>query len=72
MPSWRRRQRRIAAYDVPTAGYGLLHFGAQLEKAIGGRAVRIDLAVRNALNTSYKNFLSRYKRFALDQGRILW
>ena len=63
------RQRRIAAYDVPTAGYGLLHFGAQLEKPIGGRVVRIELAVRNALNTSYKNFLSRYKRFALDPGR---
>ena len=31
--------------------------------------MRIELAVRNALNTPYKNFLSRYKRFALDQGR---
>ena len=63
------RQRRIAAYDVATAGYGLLHFSGTLEKPIGGRAVRIELAVRNALNTSYRNFLSRYKRFALDPGR---
>ena len=54
---------------MPTAGYGLLHFGGQLERPIGGRALRLELAVRNALNTSYKNFLSRYKRFALDEGR---
>ena len=63
------RQTRVVAYDLGTAGYGLLHFGAQLEKPVGGRAFRLELAVRNALNTSYKNFLSRYKRFALDQGR---
>ncbi|HEX9394825.1 MAG TPA: TonB-dependent receptor [Gemmatimonadales bacterium] len=63
------RQNRIAAYDVPTAGYGLLHFSGTLEKPIGGRAVRVELAVHNALNTPYKNFLSRYKRFALDPGR---
>jgi hypothetical protein len=29
------------------------------------------VALRNALNTRYRNFLSRYKSFALDPGRNL-
>jgi hypothetical protein len=29
----------------------------------------VDIAVRNATNTSYRSFLSRYKEFALDPGR---
>ena len=33
--------------------------------------MRLDIALRNALNTRYRSFLSRYKTFALDPGRNL-
>jgi iron complex outermembrane receptor protein/hemoglobin/transferrin/lactoferrin receptor protein len=36
-----------------------------------GRTLRIDLALRNALDTQYRDFLNRYKEFALDPGRAL-
>ncbi len=31
--------------------------------------MRLDLRVRNATDVAYKDFLSRYKQFALDPGR---
>jgi hypothetical protein len=36
---------------------------------LGSRLVRLDLRVRNAGNVSYKDFMSRYKQFALNPGR---
>ena len=33
-----------------------------------GAPARYDILVRNALNTSYHDFLSRYKRFASAPG----
>ena len=73
------RQERLASdsipgspavtVDVPTAGYALLHLEAGLARRLGGRLVRLDLRVRNATNTRYRDYLSRYKEFALDAGR---
>jgi len=34
-----------------------------------GRIGRVDIAVKNVTNASYRSFLSRYKEFALDPGR---
>ena len=31
--------------------------------------MRVDLTVRNAADASYRDFLSRYKEFALNPGR---
>ena len=31
----------------------------------------MDVSLRNALNTSYRSFMSRYKEFALAPGRML-
>ncbi len=36
-----------------------------------GRAMRLDISLRNALNQRYRSFLSRYKEFAFDPGRNL-
>ena len=63
------RQTRLNPLDVPTAGYTLLHLSGGFERPLLGRAARVDLAIHNATNVSYRSFLSRYKEFALDPGR---
>ena len=65
------KQRQLNPLDVATGGYTLLHLNAGTTTTLRGRAVRIDVALRNALNTRYRSFLSRYKEFALDPGRNL-
>lgn len=62
-------QRRLSTFDLPTDGYQLLHVGAGIEKRVAARPMRLDVRVRNAGNASYKDFLSRYKEFALNPGR---
>jgi outer membrane receptor protein involved in Fe transport len=63
------RQTRLSPFDLPTAGYGLLDGHVVIEPHLGARAVRVQLQVRNALDTRYRDFLSRYKAFALNPGR---
>ncbi len=63
------RQTRLNPLDIPTAGYTLLNVDAGAEARFLGRAVRVDLTVRNAADASYRDFLSRYKEFALNPGR---
>src|SRR6266566_1344700 len=63
------RPKRLNPLDIPTAGYALLHFGGGADVRLFGRAMRLDVSLRNALNQRYKSFLSRYKEFALDPGR---
>ncbi len=62
-------QHRLSSFDLATDGYRLLHFGAGIEKRIASRPMRLDVRVRNAGNVSYRDFLSRYKEFALSPGR---
>jgi outer membrane receptor protein involved in Fe transport len=63
------RQNRPNPLDVVTGAYTLLNFDLGFEQRLFGRSTRIDLGVRNAANTAYRSFLSRYKEFALDPGR---
>ena len=63
------RQTRLSPFDLGTAGYGLLDIHGGLGGRLGARPVRIELQVRNALDTRYRDFLSRYKAFALNPGR---
>ena len=65
------RPDRPNPLDIPTAGYALLHLGGGADVRLFGRAMRLDISVRNALNQRYKSFLSRYKEFAFDPGRNL-
>jgi outer membrane receptor protein involved in Fe transport len=65
------RQDRPNSLDIQTAGYTLVHVSASREITLFGRAMRLDVGMRNAFNTSYRSFLSRYKEFALDPGRNL-
>ncbi len=63
------KQDRPNSQDVVTDAYTLINFDIRLQQRLFGRATRIDFGVRNAANTSYRDFLSRYKEFALDPGR---
>ena len=59
---------RLNPLDISTAGYTLVNAGVGRDVRLAGRAVRVDLSLRNLLNTRYKSFLSRYKEFAFDPG----
>jgi iron complex outermembrane receptor protein len=61
-------QTRLATNDFATDGYDLVNIDFELERNIRGRTFRIDLDVRNATNTAYRDFMSRYKQFALSPG----
>ncbi|MGE5750042.1 MAG: hypothetical protein ACM31F_08775, partial [Gemmatimonas sp.] len=63
------RQNRPSPSDVVTAGYTLLNIDVGIDYRLFGRATRVDLGVRNALDREYRSFLSRYKEFALEPGR---
>ncbi|HMA41178.1 MAG TPA: TonB-dependent receptor [Gemmatimonadales bacterium] len=63
------RQTRLSPFDQGTAGYGLLDLFGSFEPRLGPRAFRVEVQVKNVLNTSYRDFLSRYKAFALNPGR---
>ena len=62
------RQTRLSPVDYATAGYTLMNLTAGLQHPVHARMLRIDVMVRNALNTQYKDFLSRYKTFAYAPG----
>ncbi len=61
-------QTRLSPNDFPTNGYTLLNFDLSAQRSVHGRPLRLDLDVRNALNTSYKDYLSRFKEFASAPG----
>jgi len=60
---------RLNPLDLPTDGYALVNLSAGSTVTLAGRALRLDLEVRNLFDTAYKSFLSRYKEFALNPGR---
>lgn len=65
------KQTHATDDELAPDGYTLLDLGGGLERRLGARTFRVDLQVRNALDTAYRSFLSRYKEFALDPGRSI-
>jgi outer membrane receptor protein involved in Fe transport len=63
-----QRQTRLNPNDFATDGYTLLNLDLSSEHTVRARPVRLDLDIRNALNTSYKDYLSRFKEFASAPG----
>jgi iron complex outermembrane recepter protein len=59
----------FAESGYQSEGYSLMNLGAGFTIPTGRKGVQVDLSLRNILNTSYANFLSRYKTYALDPGR---
>ncbi len=57
-------------YTLPTAGYALLQAELGTSGAlVFGRALDVSLSVSNALDTRYRDYLSRYRLFVDDAGR---
>lgn len=63
-----QKQTRLNPNDYPTRAYTLVNLDLSFEHAVRSNPTRFDLLVRNALNTSYRDFLSRYKQFASGPG----
>lgn len=63
-----QKQTRLNPQDFGTDGYALLNLDFSAQQMVHARPVRFDLMVRNALNTSYRDYLSRFKTFALAPG----
>jgi iron complex outermembrane recepter protein len=61
-------QTRLNPNDFATNGYTLLNFDATATRSWRSRPIRLDLNVRNALNTTYRDYLSRFKTFANAPG----
>jgi iron complex outermembrane recepter protein len=64
-----QKQHRPNELDFVTGAYTLVNFDLGFHYRLLGRAARFDIGVRNAANTRYRSFLSRYKEFALEPGR---
>ncbi len=54
---------------TPTDAYQVFDLKAGLTVPLGGKALGIDIAVRNLLDTEYTDFLWSYKPFASNPGR---
>lgn len=55
-------------YIDPPAGYSLLDLNFGFETIIGRQALRWGFSVYNVFNTSYRDYLSRFRYFSLDPG----
>ncbi|HKJ03685.1 MAG TPA: TonB-dependent receptor, partial [Longimicrobiales bacterium] len=60
---------RLNPLDLAVDGYTLLNVTAGVRGTWRGREAGVDLRVRNAADVEYRDFLSRYKAFALNPGR---
>lgn len=72
--TWVRRQTRMPAgadYAKPPAPYALLTLNLGGTLAVAAQPVTFELAVQNLFNTSYRDYLSRYRYFIDDPGRSL-
>lgn len=61
-------QTRLNPNDFATKGYSLVNFDVSGTRSLRARPVRLDLAVRNALNETYRDYMSRFKTFANAPG----
>jgi len=65
------RQTRLDPRDVAPPGYSLLSAATGVTVLVPRGALTVDLSMRNATNVRYRDFMSRYKEFALSPGRSL-
>lgn len=67
------QQKRVRAEDdyvAPPAGYFLLHASLGISKKINNRqSLQIVVDVSNALNTTYRDYMNRFRYFTDDVGR---
>jgi hypothetical protein len=65
------RKTRLSPRESPAGaeGYTLYHLSAGVARRLFGCDARMDVRVRNLTDVRYRDFLSRYKEFALSAGR---
>ncbi len=63
---------RLDPFDVPTGASTVVRLGAGGAIVTGGSPLRFDLGVRNLFDTTYRDFLSRFKAWADAPGRSVW
>lgn len=63
------QQRRLDPDDFAPPGYTVVTLSTGGAFNLAGRRVLLDVQARNLLDTPYRSFLSRYKRYADDAGR---
>jgi iron complex outermembrane receptor protein len=62
-------QARLDPADTPVGAYTLAHAEAGVALALGEHPLTIDLGVRNLFDRAYRDFMSRFKAYALAPGR---
>ena len=68
------RQTRVPEnvdYAEPPDGYALINAGVATTFVMNQTPISVNLEVQNALNTSYRDYLSRFRYFIDDPGRSL-
>jgi iron complex outermembrane receptor protein len=68
---WNARQTRTFRADYAPAAWSVLSASAGQQWLTPRGLVSVDLAVKNALNARYRDFMSRYKEFADAGGRAV-
>jgi iron complex outermembrane receptor protein len=56
-------------YINPPDGYGLIDINFGFEQHIGKQTLRWSFSMYNVRNSSYRDYLSRYRYFVLEPGR---
>jgi iron complex outermembrane recepter protein len=62
-------QTRLDPFDTPTGSYALAHIEGGFKVPAGERELDVDLTVRNLLDRTYRDFMSRFKAYADAPGR---
>jgi iron complex outermembrane receptor protein len=66
------RQTRVpenSDYAVPPKGYTLLNFAMGMDIPLKENAISLGVSVNNLLNTSYRDYLNRFRYFTDEMGR---
>ncbi|MCC7431501.1 TonB-dependent receptor, partial [bacterium] len=67
-----RKQTRFPKnvdYTEPPKGYTLFDFGGGTELNFASQKIEVSFSVKNIFDTSYRDYLSRYRYFIDDAGR---
>jgi len=65
-------QTRVPAnsdYTNPPAGYTLLNVQTGIKIPIANQKIAVDFEINNLLNTTYRDYLNRFRYFADEMGR---
>jgi iron complex outermembrane receptor protein len=67
---YRFSQNRIAVYETPTPGYNLLNAGLVFQIKSGSNSFETTAGIKNVLNASYIDHLSRFKGIGINNAGI--